>query len=255
MPAIASRGRRPAIFVAACLVAVLVVFGYVALTSPWSAHRPGVSETAAGVTYATTVPDGPVILFRNAAPGELYGRIAVMSLSAPEQPRQIAPISCERVHYAAGWGVCMVSDESRLPIRYAAFVFDRSFERHQTIALTGPPVRARVSPDGRRAALTVFERGHSYADESFSTKTIIVDTAGGRPAADLEAFAVEKDGRRFHAVDFNFWGVTFAPDGDRFFATLKTGGERYLVRGSVDAQTMSVVRRGVECRRSHPTGR
>ena len=63
----------------------------------------------------------------------------------------------------------MVTDESRLPIRYTAFVFDRSFERRQTIALTGPPIRVRVAPDGRRAALTVFERGHSYADEAFST--------------------------------------------------------------------------------------
>src|SRR5438105_1213089 len=116
MPAIASRGRRPAIFAAACLAALVVVFGYVALTSPRSAHRKGMSETAAPVTYATTVPDGPVILFRNAAPGELYGRIAVVPLSAPDEPRQIAPISCERVHYAAGSGVCMVSDESRLPI-------------------------------------------------------------------------------------------------------------------------------------------
>ena len=241
-------------FLAACLVAVLVVFGYVALTSPRSGHRPGASATADRVTFAATVPDGPVILFRNAAPGELYGRIAVVPLAAPDQPRQIAPISCERVHYAAGWGVCMVSDESRLPIRYAAFVFDRSFERHDTIALTGPPIRARVSPDGRRAALTVFERGHSYADESFSTKTIVVDTASGRRLADLEEFAVEKDGRPFKSVDFNFWGVTFARDGDQFFATLKTKGERYLVKGSVDARRVSIVRSGVECPSLSPDG-
>ena len=52
---------------------------------------------------------------------------------------------------------------------------------HARIPLTGPPIRARVSPDGRRAALTVFETGHSYADASFSTRTIVVETASGRP--------------------------------------------------------------------------
>ena len=247
-----ARSRR-LLFVAACGAAVLIIAGYVKVTMPRSgggAAAPGTDSTS----FITSVPEGAVLLFRNAAPGALYGRVALVPLASPDALRQITPISCERVHYAAGWGVCMLTDESRLPVRYSAFVFDRSFARHRTMALTGPPVRARVSPDGRRAALTVFERGHSYADESFSTKTIIVDTAGGRPAADLEAFAVEKDGRRFHAVDFNFWGVTFAPDGDRFFATLKTAGERYLVRGSVDEQTMSVIRRGVECPSLSPDG-
>ena len=35
----------------------------------------------------------------------------------------------------------------------------------------------------------------------------------------------------FKSIDFNFWGVTFGRDGDRFFATLKTRGQRYLVKG------------------------
>ena len=247
-----ARSRR-LLFVASCGAAVLIVAGYVKVTTPRSgsgAAGPATDSTP----FITSVPEGAVLLFRNAAPGALYGRVALVPLASPDSPRQITPISCERVHYAAGWGVCMLTDEGRLPVRYSAFVFDRSFAQHRTIALTGPPVRARVSPDGRRAALTVFERGHSYADESFSTKTIIVDTAGGRPAADLEAFTVEKDGRRYHAVDFNFWGVTFAPDGDRFFATLKTKGERYLVKGSVDRRRVSVVRSDVECPSLSPDG-
>jgi len=243
---------RQLLFLAGCAAAVLTVAGYVMLTTSRSGSRAAAAVTAS-TPIITAVPEGAVMLFRNGAPAPLYGRIAVATLANADLSRQITPIACERVHYAAGWGVCMMSDEARLPIRYSAFIFDRFFERHQTIALTGPPVRARVSPDGRRAALTVFERGHSYADESFSTKTIIVDTTGG-PAADLEQFAVEKDGHGFKAVDFNFWGVTFARDGDRFFATLKTGGERYLVRGSVDARTMTVVRPGVECPSLSPDG-
>jgi hypothetical protein len=248
-----SRRRARTMFIATCIAAVLVVIGYVRLTSTRSGgDRP---DTAArSVELVDSVPDGPVMLFREASPGALYGRVAVVPLSHPDAPRRMTPISCERLHYAAGWGVCMVTDESRLPVRYSAFVFDRRFQRHQTIPLTGPPIRARVAPDGRRAALTVFERGHSYADEAFSTRTILIETSSGRQLADLEAFTVEKDGVPFKSVDFNFWGVTFAGDGDLFFATLKTGGERYLVKGSVDARTVAVVRRDVECPSLSPDG-
>src|ERR671931_2173691 len=177
-------------FLVACAAGALAVAGYVAVTTSREGRITPASPERTEFTSA--VPDGPVILFRNAAPGALYGRLAVVTLSHPERPRQIAPLSCERVHYAAGWGVCMVSDESRLPVRYSAFVFDRSFGRHQTVPLTGPPIRARVSPDGRRAALTVFERGHSYADEAFSTRTIVIATESGRQLSDLEDFVVER---------------------------------------------------------------
>ncbi len=236
----------------ASAAAVLTVFGYVRLTSTRATdeHR---SPAAASAEFVNAVPDAPVMLFRNASPGPLYGRVAVAPISHPDQ-RRIAPISCERLHYAAGWGICMMSDERRLPVRYSAEVFDRNFVRHHTMALTGPPIRVRVAPTGMRAALTVFERGHSYADESFSTRTILIETSSGRRLADLEEFAIEKDGAPFKSVDFNFWGLTFARDGDRFFATLKTAGQRYLVNGSVDARKAAVVRTDVECPSLSPDG-
>jgi Tol biopolymer transport system component len=148
----------------------------------------------------------------------------------------------------------MVTEDARMSVRYAAFVFDRSFVKRPSVELTGPPIRARISPDGRRAALTVFERGHSYADEEFSTRTTVLDTATGRQIADLEDFTAEKDGRPFKAVDFNFWGVTFTGDGDQFYATLKTKGEKYLVKGSVDARRVAVVHGNVECPSLSPNG-
>jgi hypothetical protein len=232
-------------FAALAIAAILVVVVYVmATSSPSLKGRAG--PPALPHEFITAVPVGPLILFRNASPGELFGRLAVLQLPLTER-RLIAPLSCERVHYAAGWGVCMVSDETRMPVRYEAYIFDRRFARGPAIPLSGPPIRARMAPDGRRAALTVFERGHSYADDAFSTKTIVVDTSSSRPVVELEQFAIEKDGRSFKAVDFNFWGVTFARDGDHFFATLKTGKERYLVKGSVDARRADVVRANVEC--------
>jgi hypothetical protein len=104
-----------------------------------------------------------------------------------------------------------------------------------------------VSPDGRRAGITVFEHGHSYAEGGFSTRTTIVDTIAGRVLGDLEQFTIFREAKPFHAADFNFWGVTFARDGNRFFATLASGGIKYLIEGNVDARAGRVVRTGVEC--------
>src|SRR5262249_36336883 len=68
-------------------------------------------------------------------------------------------------------------------------------------------------------------------------------------------FAVEKDGRPFKNTDFNFWGVTFAVNPDVFYATLGTGGARYLVEGRVSTRALRVVRDGVECPSLSPDGR
>jgi hypothetical protein len=248
--------RRSSLFLVCCVAAIAAIAVYIA-----AARRPLAVDSVRSlrnVQLISSVPDGPVMLFRNASPGDLYGRVGVVRLPLPpagDPPRMIAPISCDWVHYASGRGVCMIADEARLPVRYYAYVFDRSFRELQRLTLTGPPIRARVAPGGRRAALTVFEKGHSYADQAFSTRTIVIDTATGRTIADLEDLRVTRDGKPFKAVDFNFWGVTFTGDGDGFYATLKTGRARYLVKGSVDAREMTVMRDDVECPSLSPDGR
>jgi hypothetical protein len=95
--------------------------------------------------------------------------------------------------------------------------------------------------------MTVFVSGHSYAEGAFSTHTTIVDTASGEQVADLEQLTVLRDGERFESPDFDFWGVTFARDSNRFYATLGTGGKTYLVAGDLAARQMTVLREGVEC--------
>jgi hypothetical protein len=72
---------------------------------------------------------------------------------------------------------------------------------------------------------------------------------------DFEKLKVLKDGSPIAAPDFNFWGVTFAKDTGKYFATLGTGGRRFLVEGSVDHDTVRVVREGVECPSLSPDGR
>jgi hypothetical protein len=103
--------------------------------------------------------------------------------------------------------------------------------------------------------VTLFVTGDSYADPgSFSTRTTVIDLATGRKVAGLEDFVVMHGERRVTAIDVNFWGVTFARDSDRFFATLATGGRTYLIEGSVRRREARVIHDNVECPSLSPDG-
>jgi hypothetical protein len=183
----------------------------------------------------------------------LNGR--VYEVDDGEVRRRSGDLACERVYYAAGRGICMGVAASG--VDYEATIFDSNLRSQHRIALTGFPSRARVSADGRLGAMTVFVSGDSYLESpsAFSTRTTIVDMRSGRQVAQLERFEVTKDGRPFDAVDFNFWGVTFAADPNRFYATLGTGDDHYLVEGDVEQRSMRVLRDGVECPSLSPDGR
>ena len=187
---------------------------------------------------------GRALLFRHTGLDESFG---VASVERPGAGgRRATPLRCDRVDFASERGVCLTTD--RFYTTHAIMVFDGAFEPLHRLPLHGVPSRVRLAPDGRRAAVTVFVSGHSYLDEGFSTETSIVDTySGERLIANLEELRVYRDGAPFRAVDFNFWGVTFAADGDRFYATLGTGGTTYLVEGRVSTRRADVVVEGVEC--------
>src|SRR5206468_3521914 len=53
----------------------------------------------------------------------------------------------------------------------------------------------------------------------------------------------------------NFWGVTFARDGKRFYASMGAGGETYLLAGDLVARTLRVLRENVECPSLSPDGK
>lgn len=183
----------------------------------------------------------------------LNGR--VYSLDEGRVERSSADLACERVHYAGGRGICMGVAPSG--VDYEATIFDSKLQPVHRLGLTGFPSRARVSTDGRYGAMTVFVGGDSYLESpsALSTRTTIVEMASGRQIAQLEQFDVTKDGKPFDAVDFNFWGVTFAADPNRFYATLGTGAEHYLVEGALRRRSMRVLRDGVECPSLSPDGR
>jgi hypothetical protein len=195
------------------------------------------------------------LMVRAVDPGNprLNGR--VYSVDDGTVERSSERLACERVYYAGGRGICMGVASSG--VDYGATIFDSRLRPLHRLALTGFPSRARVSADGRFGAMTVFVSGHSYLQSAsaFSTRTTIVDLASGRQIAQLEQFEVSKDGKPFDAVDFNFWGVTFAADPNRFYATLGTAGDHFLVEGDVRRRSMRVLRDGVECPSLSPDGR
>ena len=186
-------------------------------------------------------------LVRHTGLDRSHGFLAVETDVSGERTREATPLMCHRVHFAAGRGSCLMV-EREFFTTYTAVLFDAGFRPRHRVPLNGIPSRTRVSPDGRHAAITVFVSGHSYADSLFSTETGIVDTDTGELiVANMEELPVVRDGQPFYSLDFNFWGVTFAADGDRFFATLGTGGVMYLVEGSLADRAMRVVTDGIEC--------
>ncbi|HVY78164.1 MAG TPA: hypothetical protein VG898_06635 [Solirubrobacterales bacterium] len=196
------------------------------------------------------------LMVRAVDPAEprLNGHVYVVA-GGDVRRRSGGDLTCERVYFAAGHGICMrVADSG---VDYDATIFDSRLRPTGGFPLTGLPSRARVSADGRYGAMTVFVAGDAYLGSSaaFSTRTTIVEMSSGRQLGQLEQFAVSRDGAPFDAVDFNFWGMTFAPgDSNRFYATLATGGHHYLVEGDVRARTMRVLRDGVECPSLSPDG-
>jgi hypothetical protein len=228
-------------------LAALFAGGYALLVpAHLETSREATSPVAAPATLATPPPP-PFIMVRSLVADDSHGRLGMVPLANPEGPRFIGGLTCERVFFSAGRGVCLTMGLEGIVTTYTAEIFDHAFAVTGRVPLTGLPSRVRVSPDGRRAGITVFETGHSYAESGYSTRTTIVDTASATELGDLEKFSVTRDGRPFSEVDFNFWGVTFARDSNRFYATLASGGVKYLVEADIDARTARVVTTDVEC--------
>jgi hypothetical protein len=254
--------RRAIAFVIVLVVCVAGALGYVVHVS-WRAKAAAAALPPIAVTRLDELPappgaevsvakDGsprarPYLLFRSTALGETYGRVSTEHLDARDGQRMVSSLQCERVHFAVDRGICLEAKRGALTT-YHAHIFDRRLAITHSYPLAGPPSRARMSADGRLAAVTVFVTGHSYASTGFVTRTSVIDAAGGHMLVDdLEKFAVLREGEAIKAADFNFWGVTFTRDGQRFYATLGTAGKTWLVEGDLAARRMRVLHADVEC--------
>jgi hypothetical protein len=213
-----------------------------------SCRGPAAADHPARIRLASP-PGEPTLMFLSVASDDTFKHVLISSLAAPSTGAFITPLVCERVYFAGRRGLCLTEGtKADAPVAIWAQVFDERFERRQRFPLAGLPSRLRVSPDGHRAAATLFASGHSYDEHGFATTTTILDLEAGTIAVpNLEQFSVTRDSSPFHAVDFNFWGVTFARDSDTFYATLSSGRRQYLIKGSASSKEARVIHEGVEC--------
>ncbi|MFJ9848309.1 TolB family protein [Streptomyces sp. NPDC101150] len=197
--------------------------------------------------------DRGLLYFRSTGAGS--GRVARLSAhpgatgrasSRTAGHRTTGGPACERFYAAAGTGLCL-QRRPGIPPRSYAVVLDRRLREKRRIALTGIPNRARVSASGRMLSWTMFATGDSYATSAFSTRTSILDTRTGYLIKNMEEIPLTLDGRRYHSPDVNYWGVTFARDDNRFYATVSTKGKTYLVEGDMQKWSAHTLRENVEC--------
>jgi hypothetical protein len=207
------------------------------------AHAPSSLKT----TSLAKLESGPRIVFRSNARSR-YGVAAVVALRDPHGPRAYTSTPCARLYATADRTLCLYLD--RASITYKAKIV----ETGRTLPLAGIPSRARLSPDGRLAATTAFTNGDSYAGNSFSTRTNISTVEGPPRTVSLEDFTLHHHGHVIKPVDRNYWGVTFAADGDRFYATVAFSGHTWLVRGSVRSRSVTTMREDAECPSLSPDG-
>ncbi|BFV55192.1 PD40 domain-containing protein [Kitasatospora sp. CMC57] len=184
---------------------------------------------------------GPRLYYRDSDTGRVAYRPP-----GPDAASVVGGPSCERFHAAGDTALCLQRLPG-LPARADVVVLDRQLRETRRITLPGIPNRARVSASGRMLAWTMFATGDSYATSAFSTRTSILDLNTGYLIKSMEQIPLTIDGARYHAPDINYWGVTFARDDNRFYATASTNGRTYLVEGDLAAWSATALRENVEC--------
>jgi len=241
----ASRLRSFTLVVAAIVVAAGAYLYFARVeSSTASTGETGTPDRAAQMQAVARIRKGAHVAFRDLTPGPTYGRLTFSSLENLTQ-RAGTTITCNRLHFSATDGLCLTI--STAPVGFFGHLLDDQLKVTQTINLPGMPSRTRVARNGKFAAFTSFVAGDSYLAAGLSTRSRIVRVPSGEDVADLESFAVSRDGKEFHSIDFNFWGVTFTRDPNRIYATLGTGGRILLVEGDVTAREFRVIAEDIEC--------
>lgn len=206
---------------------------------------PSVSADPAAVLGA------PHVTFRNAQLGNQYGSLAAVTLADPSGPRAYFGLTCERQYSNRNAGVCLHSERG-VVTTYSLVYLDAGLKKTDEAPLTGTPSRTRLSGDARDVSTTTFVSGHSYADTAFSTETIIRQDQ--QTLGNLEEWKAYVDGRILLAASRNFWGVTFAGDGDTFYVTGAVAQTTWLMKGSISKHTLTSMRTDAECPSLSPDG-
>ena len=218
----------------------------------------------AAVTFtvrARVAKDEPAAQQLTLAPGQLLfrdtttGRVTSVSLTDPGGPRRSSDLRCDRFATARRTAVCLTARPDVLPAVTDVLVLDENLVVRHRESLPGTPSRARVSPDGEVVAWTLFVTGDSYAATGFSTRAGLYEVETGRLVKTIEELPVFVDDRRYFASDVNYWGITFAADGNRFYATLGSRATTRLVEADYPRYQGKVLRENVECPSLSPDGK
>ena len=155
-----TRQRRVGVFVAVTAVAVTVIAVFLGITlinnSKDDDSLPGASAPAVKI-----VKGDMVVLDRDRKHPKAWGRLVIIG---NDKVRRLGKLSCERVAFASGHGICLSQARSLPTPTYEARLFDANQKVTGKISVPGSPSRARVSPDGRYAASTTFVGGDGYAN-------------------------------------------------------------------------------------------
>ncbi|WP_163509117.1 TolB family protein [Fodinicola acaciae] len=234
------------------LVAGAATVALAAAAIGYAIYAASRSGAAGGAVGAVTLQTGPRLVFRSTVDGPSYGHLA--EASAPYSQRAFTADRCARVYAANGTGVCLRPSTEDVG-GYEIAVLGPNAAARRAIPMNGIPSRAKVSASGRMISWTTFVTGDSYTGSTqFSTRSGILDTKANVLAGTLETFTLTVDGRPYQSPDLNYWGVTFASDDNRFYATAATKGRHYLVEGDFARHTFRALRENVECPSLSPDG-
>ena len=234
-------------------VTVLLLGGAVAYgVVAYADYRARSDGFAAEPTAVPTLPAGPLLVFRSTHQGSDYGTVASVPLADPSAKRTSTGLACDRVYATHDDLMCLHTD-SGTTTKFTATLYGAAGDERESWPLPGVPSRTRISADSSLVAQTSFVTGSSYGTSAFSTQTTIAAINGVDYGA-LEDFTLLVDGVRVTADDRNFWGVTFAGDGNTFFATAASGGHTWLVRGNLRGRTLVAIKDGAECPSLSPDG-
>ncbi|MEU3771413.1 hypothetical protein AB0E55_40655 [Amycolatopsis keratiniphila] len=230
--------------VAAVVVLIAAAVGYGVLSRD---RGPDVNSVAVVTGQPVSVQAKGQLLFRNTAEGPDFGHLATVPADRPGEPRKVSGLSCDRFATSAGTALCLSAQPGVLPPMTDVIVLDKDLKEIRRIELPGTPSRGRVSPDGKLAYWTLFVNGDSYAETGFSTRAGIFNLKTGKLMKSIEEMGLLLDGKPYYSSDVNYWGITFAPDGKKFYATVGTKGKTYLVEADYEKLVARMIRENVEC--------
>lgn len=163
------QGVRAWLFVMVVVAAIAGVAGYVRWRTPTAAlpESPALVDPAdpASAARLDRLRQAPHIAFLSRST-ETFDHVGLAAVRDPSDSILLATPACERSHFGANGGLCLELNQTSMQPRAFAVLVDRHFRPVGRLPLNGLPIRARVSPDHRRAAATVFVTGESYSATS-----------------------------------------------------------------------------------------